>query len=189
MFVHKIENSHSSRKPSQGNQRRRPAILCVVLLEATLAKLDRIVDNISQGKGAIGELIYDDTLYKRANATVGELQILAKKLNDGHGTIGKLLNDETMYNKLNGTEFNGNTVMYNLFSAYPNISTYITFLLTRSNLGVSDGGIFTIGETDPNWTKVLDQPQLPVLEKTHQWITLMDGVTVNGKNYTGHGML
>ena len=79
--------------------------------------------------------------------------------------------------------------MYNLFSAYPNISTYITFLLTRSNLGVSDGGIFTIGETDPNWTKVLDQPQLPVLEKTHQWITLMDGVTVNGKNYTGHGIL
>ena len=70
-------------------------------LNVTLAKLDRIVDNISQGKGAIGELVYDDTLYKRANETVGELQILAKKLNDGHGTVGKLLNDETMYNKLN----------------------------------------------------------------------------------------
>lgn len=53
--------------------------------------------------------------------------------------------------------------MHNLFGAYPNISTYITFLLTRSNLGISDGGIFTIGETDPNWTKVLDQPQIEVL--------------------------
>ena len=72
-------------------------------LNVTLAKLDRIVDNISQGKGAIGELVYDDTLYKRANETVGQLQILSHKLNDGHGSIGKLLNDETMYNKLNAS--------------------------------------------------------------------------------------
>ncbi len=70
-------------------------------LNVTLAKLDRIVQNISEGKGAIGELIYDDTLYKRANDTVGELQVLSKNLNNGHGTIGKLLTDETMYRKLN----------------------------------------------------------------------------------------
>ena len=43
-------------------------------LNVTLAKLDRIVDSISQGKGAIGELIYDDTLYKRAVQTVGRAQ-------------------------------------------------------------------------------------------------------------------
>ena len=70
-------------------------------LNVTLAKLDRIVENIAQGKGAIGELVYDDTLYKRANATVGELQTLSSNLNNGHGTIGKLLTDEAMYNKLN----------------------------------------------------------------------------------------
>lgn len=70
-------------------------------LNVTLAKLDRIVDSISQGKGAIGELIYDDTLYKRANETVAELQKLEVNLNNGHGTIGKLLTDETLYNKLN----------------------------------------------------------------------------------------
>ncbi|KAI0766085.1 aspartic peptidase domain-containing protein [Irpex lacteus] len=94
-----------------------------------------------------------------------------------------------VYSKLNNTEYNGQTVMHNLFGAYPNISTYITFLLTRSNLGISDGGIFTIGETDPNWTKVLDQPQIEVLTETDQWITFMGGVSVNGKNYTGHGFL
>lgn len=72
-------------------------------LNVTLAKLDRIVDNIAQGKGSLGEIVYDDTLYKRATATVGQLQILSQKLNDGHGTIGKLLNDESMYNKLNAS--------------------------------------------------------------------------------------
>ena len=70
-------------------------------LNVTLAKLDRIVDSISQGKGAIGELIYDDTLYKRAVDTVNELQKLEVNLNNGHGTIGKLLTDEGLYYKLN----------------------------------------------------------------------------------------
>ena len=70
-------------------------------LNVTLAKLDRIVDSIAQGKGSIGQLIYDDTLYKRANDTVAELQKLEVNLNNGHGTIGKLLTDETLYNKLN----------------------------------------------------------------------------------------
>ncbi len=70
-------------------------------LNVTLAKLDRIVDSISQGKGAIGELIYDDTLYKRAVETVDELNRLEVNLNNGHGTIGKLLTDEGLYNRLN----------------------------------------------------------------------------------------
>ncbi len=70
-------------------------------LNVTLAKLDRIVDNISQGKGSIGQMIYDDTLYRRANETVAELQKLEANLNNGHGTIGKLLTDETLYNRLN----------------------------------------------------------------------------------------
>ena len=72
-------------------------------LNVILAKMDRIVDSISQGKGSIGELIYDDTLYKRANDTVGELQKLSANLNNGQGTIGKLLHDESMYNNLNQT--------------------------------------------------------------------------------------
>lgn len=72
-------------------------------LNVTLAKLDRIVTNISDGKGSLGGIIYDDTLYRRANETVGQLQILSKKLNDGHGTIGKLLNDDAIYNRLDAT--------------------------------------------------------------------------------------
>src|SRR6187402_869946 len=72
-------------------------------LNVILAKMDRIVEAISQGKGAVGQLIYDDSLYTRANATVGELQKLSEKLNSGKGSIGKLLNDDEMYNHLNST--------------------------------------------------------------------------------------
>lgn len=79
--------------------------------------------------------------------------------------------------------------MTNVFSAYANVSTYITFLLTRSNLGISDGGIFTVGETDSNWSQIANQTKIPVVQELKQWIVLMDGVIVNGKNYTGHGLL
>lgn len=94
-----------------------------------------------------------------------------------------------MYDKLNGTSYNGKPVMYNLFDSDPNIPTYITFLLARSNLGISDGGIFTIGEIDPNWTQIVNQTKVPVLQKTGQWLSFMDSVTVNGKNYSGHGLM
>ncbi|AFL87221.1 ABC-type transport system involved in resistance to organic solvents, periplasmic component [Terriglobus roseus DSM 18391] len=72
-------------------------------LNVILAKMDRIVDTISQGKGSVGGLIYDDTLYRRASDTVDELHKLEVNLNNGKGSVGKLLKDESMYNHLNST--------------------------------------------------------------------------------------
>ena len=72
-------------------------------LNVILAKMDRIVDTISSGKGSVGGLIYDDTLYKRANETVNELHTLEVNLNNGKGSVGKLLHDDTVYNNLNQT--------------------------------------------------------------------------------------
>lgn len=72
-------------------------------LNVILAKMDRIVDNISQGKGAVGQLIYDDELYNRANATVAQLQRLSENLNNGKGSLGKLLNSDDIYNHLNAS--------------------------------------------------------------------------------------
>lgn len=66
-----------------------------------LAKLDRIVDTISSGKGSVGGLIYDDTLYRRANETINELNKIEVGLNNGQGSIGKLLKDDAMYRNLN----------------------------------------------------------------------------------------
>lgn len=69
-------------------------------LNVILAKMDRIVDQIASGKGSVGGLIYDDTLYKRANATIEELHTLEVNLNHGKGSVGKLLHDDDVYNNL-----------------------------------------------------------------------------------------
>lgn len=96
-----------------------------------------------------------------------------------------------MYNSLQNTSFNGLPPLYNIFNAQPGMPNIITFLLARSNLGITDGGIFTVGAVDPNWSAVLNETQIPVVgfEAMPQWVGLMDGMVVDGKNFTGHGLL
>jgi phospholipid/cholesterol/gamma-HCH transport system substrate-binding protein len=70
-------------------------------LNAILAKINVIVDNLQSGKGSVGQLINNPGLYNKADATVAELLTLEKNLNRGRGSIGKLMTDDTMYNRLN----------------------------------------------------------------------------------------
>lgn len=79
--------------------------------------------------------------------------------------------------------------MTQIFNSNTSNPSYITFLLARSNLGMSDGGIFTISETDPAWSEVHNQSKVPIAQGLNQWVGLMDGVRVNGKNFTGNGTL
>lgn len=50
-----------------------------------------------------------------------------------------------------------------------------------------DGGVFAIGEVSPNFTAVLDAPKMEVVSASNQWLTVMDGVVVNGTFFDGHG--
>lgn len=72
-------------------------------MDALLKRLDRIIAYIETGKGSVGKLIYDPTLYNRLSATVNEFQGLVNDIGSGKGTLGKLISDDTMYNKVNGT--------------------------------------------------------------------------------------
>ncbi len=86
-------------------------------LTATIGNLKTISDNIAQGKGTVGMLINDPTLYNNTLTTVSNLQGTMQTLSDdakltlekarlifadiekGQGTMGKLLKDETLYNE------------------------------------------------------------------------------------------
>lgn len=80
-------------------------------LTATIANLRAVSAQIAEGKGTVGKLIYDDTLYNQASSAVSGLQDAASEIeqtvvdarkvvdqvNAGQGTVGKLLHDETLY--------------------------------------------------------------------------------------------
>ncbi len=72
---------------------------------ANKEKLTNIVDNIDivledvkEGKGTIGKLFKDDSLYIEAESTFSNVNEITTAMKDGKGTIGKLLNDESLYN-------------------------------------------------------------------------------------------
>jgi phospholipid/cholesterol/gamma-HCH transport system substrate-binding protein len=89
-------------------------------LTATIANMQAVSSQIAQGKGTVGKLIYDDSLYNSTLASITNLEdtataikqtisdarlaitdartILAQ-VNSGQGTVGKLLKDETLYNE------------------------------------------------------------------------------------------
>jgi phospholipid/cholesterol/gamma-HCH transport system substrate-binding protein len=72
-------------------------------LNTILAKVDNLVDALNTGKGSIGKLINDPSLYNRAIGTLNEIQGLVDQISNGKGSIGKLIADDTLYDRANST--------------------------------------------------------------------------------------
>lgn len=69
-------------------------------LQVILGKVQDIVGQIEVGKGTIGKLLVDETLYNNLQATVAQVQLLATTLNSKTGTIGHLINDNALYDQV-----------------------------------------------------------------------------------------
>jgi phospholipid/cholesterol/gamma-HCH transport system substrate-binding protein len=80
-------------------------------LTAAIANVQAVSSQIASGKGTVGELIYNDSLYKSAyravtnledtatqiKTTVAEARKVVDQVNAGHGSVGKLLHDEKLF--------------------------------------------------------------------------------------------
>jgi len=69
-------------------------------LQGIVQRADRIVGLVEAGKGSIGKLLVDETLYNHALDVVSSVQQLANALNSDKGTIGKLIFDPELYNQV-----------------------------------------------------------------------------------------
>jgi phospholipid/cholesterol/gamma-HCH transport system substrate-binding protein len=67
--------------------------------QAILQRITQIIDQIQVGKGTIGKLLVDESMYNSLLQTVNQVQALATALNSRTGTIGRLVNDPTLYNQ------------------------------------------------------------------------------------------
>src|SRR5579871_222503 len=80
-------------------------------ISAIIANVQAISTQVTQGKGTVGKLIYEDSLYASAQSTVTNLQDAAAEIkstvararevvdqiNAGQGTVGKLVKDDALY--------------------------------------------------------------------------------------------
>jgi phospholipid/cholesterol/gamma-HCH transport system substrate-binding protein len=83
-------------------------------LQATVNKVNDIVAIIESGKGSIGKLLVDETLYNHILAIVDSVQKLANALNSTQGTFGKLIYERGVYDQIQGTLNRIDTMMQDL---------------------------------------------------------------------------
>jgi phospholipid/cholesterol/gamma-HCH transport system substrate-binding protein len=94
-------------------------------LTATISNINSVTAQVSQGKGTVGKLIYDESLYNSALATVSNLQStmadakvtiahareVVDQINAGQGTVGKLVKDPTLYNETTAAMGNARQIL------------------------------------------------------------------------------
>ena len=108
-------------------------------LSAIIANMQAVSTQISEGKGTVGKLIYDDSLYNTAKTTVTNLQDTAleikgtvararsvvDQINAGQGTVGKLVKDDTLYRETTGSMSNLNQILTKINSGQGTIGKVV----------------------------------------------------------------
>ncbi len=72
-------------------------------LNAITNRMGGIMEQVEKGRGTMGKLLYDETLYNRIDTVVSQAQSVADQVLAGKATVGKLLSDEALYNQANAT--------------------------------------------------------------------------------------
>jgi phospholipid/cholesterol/gamma-HCH transport system substrate-binding protein len=72
-------------------------------MDAFLKRADRILAFAESGKGSIGKLIYDPTLYNRLSDTVADFQKIVDQVSKGQGSLGALISRNDAYDKFIAT--------------------------------------------------------------------------------------
>ncbi len=80
-------------------------------MDALLKRADRILAFAESGKGSLGKLIYDPTLYDRFSSTVAEFQGIVSEIAQGKGSLGALINRNDAYEKFTATLDKMNSVI------------------------------------------------------------------------------
>ena len=77
---------------------------------AGLNEAKLLVADIRAGKGTVGKLFTDDSIYREFDGFVKAAERVARSISEGKGTMGRLANDPKMYNELESSLANLNAI-------------------------------------------------------------------------------
>jgi phospholipid/cholesterol/gamma-HCH transport system substrate-binding protein len=135
-----------------------------VNLRVLSSKLNDITGQIQSGKGSVGKLVYDQTLYNRLNKTSDTVDRMVTRVEQGQGTLGKLMADETLYNTTVATIDRLNKAIDDMqhgpgslakFVSDPSVYNNVNHLLTQANSLVDN-----INQGQGTLGKLAKDPQL-----------------------------
>jgi len=111
-------------------------------LRVLSATLNNISSQVQSGKGSLGKLVYDQTLYNRLNKTTDSFDRMVTRVDQGQGTLGKLMADETLYGTTVATIDRLNKVIDDMqhgpgslakFVSDPSVYNNVNHLVTQAN--------------------------------------------------------
>ena len=94
-------------------------------VDTLVKRLDSILTYIQSGQGSIGKVIYDPSLFNRANDMLNQLQQVVAQINSPNGTIGQLINSNELYNKANASIDNLNKIIDEVNSGNGTIGKFL----------------------------------------------------------------
>jgi len=68
--------------------------------QSIVARLDKLLVGVEEGKGNLGKFVKDEELYNRLNDIASEGQKLLAEVRTGNGTISKLIYDPSLYEEI-----------------------------------------------------------------------------------------
>ena len=83
-------------------------------VDKIVARIDNVVGLVESGKGSIGKLLVDETLYNHILGIVDQARLLADALNSDKGTLGKLIYSQELYDSFRQTLGRLDSVMQGL---------------------------------------------------------------------------
>jgi phospholipid/cholesterol/gamma-HCH transport system substrate-binding protein len=75
-----------------------------------LQQATKLVEDLRNGKGTMGQLFVNDSLYKQVDSFVTAAEQVTRAIANGKGTAGKLANDPKLYDELNASVANLNAI-------------------------------------------------------------------------------
>jgi phospholipid/cholesterol/gamma-HCH transport system substrate-binding protein len=133
-------------------------------LRVLSSQLNDISGQIQSGKGSVGKLVYDQTLYNRLNKTTDTFDRMVTRVDQGQGTLGKLMADETLYNNTVATIDRLNKAIDDMqhgpgslakFVSDPSVYNNVNHLVTQANSLVDN-----ISQGQGTLGKLAKDPQL-----------------------------
>jgi phospholipid/cholesterol/gamma-HCH transport system substrate-binding protein len=161
----------------------------IVSLRVLSSKFNDIASQIQSGKGSLGKIVYDQTLYNRLNKTADTADRMITSIEQGQGTVGKLVADETLYNKSLATVDRLNKLVEDMQQGQGTLAKFITdpavydnvkHLVVQANALV-DG----INQGQGTLGKLAKDPQL--YDRMNQTLDQLD--TVSQRIRDGQGTL
>jgi len=133
-------------------------------MQKIMDRVNGMLDDIQSGKGTLGALLVDRTLYNRAVEIVDDVKKLTESLNAPDSTIGRLIHEDTMYQEVRGTIGKIDTLMDGLNSGQGTAGKLLKddalYDELRATIGDVRDTITRINKGDGTVSKLLNSSEL-----------------------------